>query len=83
MLMELFQQKMKKIVIQGREWGRIAEIMSLNMQDRSERKNGEQNLAEDGGTDLGTGQQNTWKQKLLVNRMHACVLRCSVVSDSL
>jgi len=33
MLMELFQQKMKKIVIQGREWGRIAEIMSLNMQD--------------------------------------------------
>ena len=73
----------KKIVMQGREWGRIAEIMSLNMQDRSERKDGEQNLAEDGGTDLGTGQQNTWKQKLLVSRMHVCALRCSAVSDSL
>lgn len=35
--------------MQGREWGRIAEIMSLNMQDRSERNDGEQNLAEDGG----------------------------------
>lgn len=47
--------------MQGREWGRIAEIMSLNMQDRSERNDGEQHLAEDGGTDLGTGQQNMWK----------------------
>lgn len=33
--------------------GKNYEIMSLNMQDRSERNDGEQNLAEDGGTGLG------------------------------